>query len=495
RLAPGNRYRIWEEQFLIYQALTRPSHYLYLSYPLADQEGQSLYPSSLIRRLKELFPLLQEKLIRDEPQGNPAEQMAYLTSPRRCLGYLGTKLKDLEKGVKPEPFWQEVYLWLKKSDRWQEFLKHLEIGIFFTNQIPDLKPALSKACYGRRLHSSITRLEKYGACPFSYFLNYTLKLQERPIYRFQAPEIGSLFHRVLQSYLQLLPKDQALWGEMTEAEIAELLQQIMQNLALNLTDFRQQGLIKRLQRQLLRTALIMQEHFRRGEFWPIALELDFHNFQLNSEVALSGQIDRLDLAKKGNQYFIRVLDYKSGKRDWNQELYTQGIDLQLPLYLKIGQELYQKKLGQKIRPAGMFYLVIDDPLLPISEPLPIPLQEQERLKAHKLRGLVLGDERVIRLMDREIEKTSLLLPVALTNTGFSQSSKILPEAEFQQLLESATQIAGQLGKNILAGKILIQPYRYKKQTACHFCPYHAVCQFDPAFACNSYKQLDQSRRK
>ncbi len=489
KLGKSKRCRIWEEQFLIYQALSRASHYLYLSYPLADQEGQNLYPSPLILRLKKMFPHLQENILRDEPLGSLAEQMKYLTCPGRCLGYLGNKLKDLqEKGLEPEPLWQEVYVWLKNSKRWQEALQQMEKGIFFTNEVPDLQPELRQACYGRRLYSSITRLEKYGACPFSYFLNYTLKLQERSIYSFKAPEIGNLFHRVLQKYFQLLPDDPDSWGKMSVAEITDLLQQIMQDPDLQPDNSREQGLMRRLQRQLLRTLLIMREHFRQGEFWPAALELDFSNSSWSEEIVLSGKIDRLDLAEQENEHFIRVLDYKSSRREWEQKLYEQGIDLQLPVYLKIGQELYQKKQKHAIRPAGMFYLTVEDPLLSITDPE--KFSEQERLKAHKLQGVLLEDEQVIRLMDREIEKSSLLLPVALTSKGIKQSSKVLSKVDFQQLLDSVPQIIEKLGQNIRAGRIMIQPYRYKEQKACRFCPYHAVCQFDPIFACNDYKQID-----
>lgn len=65
-LSSTTRNKVFEEQYLLYIALTISSEYLMLSYPMADFEGKSLRPSIVISRIKKIFPnLIEESAIYD----------------------------------------------------------------------------------------------------------------------------------------------------------------------------------------------------------------------------------------------------------------------------------------------------------------------------------------------------------------------------------------------------------------------------------------------
>ncbi len=60
-LASDTRSRVFEEQFMVYTALTIASEYLMITYPMADFEGKSLRPSIVIPRIKKIFKSLKEE--------------------------------------------------------------------------------------------------------------------------------------------------------------------------------------------------------------------------------------------------------------------------------------------------------------------------------------------------------------------------------------------------------------------------------------------------
>ncbi|WP_218212164.1 hypothetical protein, partial [Pseudomonas sp. 2822-15] len=55
------------ENFITYIAKATPSDRLYLTYPLADDEGKSMQPSILLKRIKDFFPSINEKLWMQDP--------------------------------------------------------------------------------------------------------------------------------------------------------------------------------------------------------------------------------------------------------------------------------------------------------------------------------------------------------------------------------------------------------------------------------------------
>src|SRR5690606_22663195 len=111
-LAPGSRKQLLDEQFLIYLALASPSERLYLSYPLADEEGQSLLPSVLIKRIRDLFPDLEEALILNEPnEEGEQKQLTYVNHPSKTLSRLASELQAWKRGYPVHPLWWDVYNW------------------------------------------------------------------------------------------------------------------------------------------------------------------------------------------------------------------------------------------------------------------------------------------------------------------------------------------------------------------------------------------------
>ena len=98
-LAPTARQQLLDENFIIYMALASSSEQLYLSYPMADEEGKSLLPSVIVKRIEEMFPAIEKLRLLNEPeQLTLEEQLSFIVNKHVKLSYVTSQLQSW-KGV------------------------------------------------------------------------------------------------------------------------------------------------------------------------------------------------------------------------------------------------------------------------------------------------------------------------------------------------------------------------------------------------------------
>ena len=116
--------------------------------------------------------------------------------------------------------------------------------------------------------------------------------------------------------------------------------------------------------------------------------------------------------------------------------------------------------------------------------------EKQILKQLRMNGLVNSDLEVIHHLDREIQKESDVIPVAVKD-GYVQEAKssVAGEARFQALRRFVGKRLKQSGQAILKGENGRAPYKDGDRTACDYCPYHAVCGFDTKTAGYGFRRL------
>lgn len=503
-LAPGTRRKLFDEQFHIYTALTRASEELYLSYPQADDEGKGLAPSQVIGRIKELLPQLEEQVVPVEPSGNC--DLEFIATPGRSLSFLAAKLRDMKRGQPVDSLWQDVYSWFVGQPELGQQCRRILAALFHVNQEPPLAKGLGQRLYGRRLKTSVSRLEKFTACPFAHYLSYGLRLKERGQFQLGAPDLGQFFHAALKIFVERLKEQNIDWGQLTRQQglaltgeiVAELAPKLQNEILLSTARYRY--LIRKLQRTLERAIFTLTEHAKRGSFRPLAVELSFGeqgelppttiNLEDGCVMQLSGRIDRIDCAWEGGQPYLAILDYKSGLTDIKLTEIYHGLKLQLLTYLDVALTYSSQLLNQDALPAGMLYFSVRDPLLSSSGPLPEAKAAEEMLKQLKMKGLLLGDKLVIHLLDGSLTGTSPLLPVGYKKDGnFTSTSRVITEEQFELLRKYLQTQLRAIGQRIISGEINISPYRQGQETACRFCIFKPVCQFDPLQEENLFRIL------
>ena len=147
-LAPSGRRRLFEEQYLIYTALTRSSTYLWVSYSLADEEGRALMPSQVISRFKALFPTLQEQLISLEPtEGESA--LNFICHREKTLTHLTAALREAKAGKEINPIWWEVYNhYIQLADGQK---KRIIAALFHQNKAGFISSQLAAKLFGKKV--------------------------------------------------------------------------------------------------------------------------------------------------------------------------------------------------------------------------------------------------------------------------------------------------------------------------------------------------------
>lgn len=510
-LAPGSRDNVFAEKFLVYTALTRAGEYLWISYPLADEEGKALAPSPEIARLKGLASRRQIRLITVESQDG--QERNYMAHPQRSLSSLAVSLRRYKNGETISDDWWAVYNWALNQSDFKQYLQTATAGLFHHNREGALPPAMAGRLYSRhnRLRGSVTRFESYQACPFKHFSQYGLGLKERAVFRLQAPDLGQFLHAVLKEFGDMMASQGRTWGSLTDEECRQICGDIVSRLApklqneILLSTEQYKHMLGRLRRRVERAVARLVEFDRASGFKPAALELSFggsHDGALpplcyplsdGQQLEITGQIDRLDLADNQNGKYLLVVDYKSGNASLSLTEVVHGLKLQLLTYLlaacKLSQHLYP---DVTVEPAGILYYFLKNPS--VSGHSAKTGQEicKEINRQLKMPGWILKEPDVIRLIDGTVNGWSEFTKIGI-GKNLEFYSACLPQLktreEFARLLAHVESMLIDTAEKIIRGDIAIKPYRLERRTPCRYCPYAAVCQFDILIPGSDYRLL------
>ncbi|MFT8871732.1 MAG: helicase-exonuclease AddAB subunit AddB [Sporolactobacillus sp.] len=506
-LADGEDAQIAMENEWVYRGLTLASSELYLSYPLADESGETLKVSPIIGFLQQLFPKLAVERVTDDVRLLEAHhQLACIAAPRRAISDLAAQLRDWQRGYPIADLWWDAYNWMVGHGAWRRLGRHVLSALFSTNEAR-LRPQTAEALYGKTLIGSVSRLERFCACPFSQFVSYGLRLRERQVYDLAAPDIGEFFHlAICQMTEQLLAKGR-FHEELTSDDCDTLATETVERLSDGLrrhiltSSGRYRYLQRQLTRILSRVIKIMSRQAAHGDFMPIGLELPFGpnkklpplNFQLGSgqSMQIVGRIDRVDSAETAGRHMLRIIDYKSGNRNLNLSDVYYGLALQMLTYLDVVTTYSEQLTGRPAEPAGVLYFHVQNPLLTMNEPPAAADIDEQLMKAFKMKGLLLEDADALLLHDHAARASrSLVAPFGFTKAGgLYKGSSVVSAQQLAALTAHTRGVMKQAGQAIAAGTIDISPYRTGQLQACTYCPYRSVCQFDQSQRGNQYRQL------
>ena len=492
----------WEEsyiqEFYLYHAFLSPREELYLSYPLRIPKGRGGI-SPILQEVLRLFPKLKIRKLEREIQ-----EMQSFSQAKDSLSKELPKLCKKEALFRSEeeilPYFQlESFQLLHSLWQKEEYKKDLEKlleAIFWENRHLPLSKELSKGLYGEKIKGSVSRLDGLNRCAFSHFLRYGLHLQERKEAEIQAFDLGKLYHKLVESFFKKIKEEKAK-GEALSEHFQEYLNHAIAEseqdpeFAPFLEGGRNQYFLHKFKENAKTILWALERQLSGGDFQVEALERDF-NYDSDT-LSFRGRVDRVDsYLDEEKNYYLKVLDYKSGNTDFSLDLLKAGLQIQLPLYLSILLEEEKKRHPEyKLHPAGLFYFTMDNPSLSFKGQTEEELF-QEKLKASRPKGLINGDKDIIFRMDRELKGDSLLLPVKEKNGSVEEKGSVAKEEKILAMLSYVRERVEEDCKRILEGEKAISPIRETMdKTACSYCPYHSICGFDPDLPGFSYRSLEK----
>lgn len=306
-LAKGTVEKLYEDNFNIYKAFTTAENSIYLSYASSDKEGKTLRPSMLIHKIKRLYPKLKEKsdMINKEYE---------ITNELVTYEQLLENIAKLRDNKKISEIWYSIYQYYKQKVEWKEKLENDLKGLVYTNLPQDIRQENIQKLYGNTLNTSVSRLEKYRSCPFSYYLQYGLKLKEKEELKIHTFETGAFMHETIDQFFEQVKEQGLGLAEIGEEQIYQIVSEIIErNLQLSknfifTSTAKYKTLVKRLKRivskalkYIIQTLIYSDfniegteiEFGKKGKYKPIVLMLEN-----GKKVEITGKIDRIDTAMR-----------------------------------------------------------------------------------------------------------------------------------------------------------------------------------------------------
>lgn len=467
-IAPTMEEDLYTQQFYLYLMLHKPQDFLYLTYASYSSTGDVLRPSYLLEDLPDLFGAPVQILPAALPSVNWKQD---------ALRQLAGRMSSFAEKEEPiDPDTAQLLSYFAQAD--PAAIRTIVDGAFYTNKQTALDEQVAKDLYGDVLKGSVSRYESFNECAFKHFLNYGLRLRKRPEYQVEATDMGTLYHAALEKYGQKLQEEEKSFREIsdedsvriTNACVDEALEEMKNDVLFS--SKRYEFLTERIRQVTQKTTDVLRSQVKAGLFEPEAFEYAFGE-DIGNDVRFTGKIDRIDLYD-ADDIFVRVIDYKSGNKKFSvQDIYS-GLQLQLVAYLSAAMEKVKgENPGKTVRPGGVYYYLINDRFTGDTE------NGEDRFR---MSGLTSCEDGMIEAADQTLSpdnKKSHIVNVTLTNSGYSKTSQIANDKEFEHLLGFVRDKITDVSQKIKEGCVDIEPfYRSNTENGCHYCDYKDICRFE-----------------
>ena len=483
---------LFEEQFNIYRTLSTPEETLILSYSSSDKDGKSIRPSILIKKIKRLFPNLKE-------ESDVIEKEFKRTNYKATFEEALNVYKEYLDGKEISKEWEDVLRYFYSKDK-KRFSRAIS-GIYYTNVAEKISDKNIDKLYGNKLNTSVSKLESYRRCPFSFHLTYGLKLREKDELKINALDTGSFMHEVIDMFFKEIDENNLNLKEIDEDTIKRIINKIM-NVLLQTSRYyiftssaKFRLLARRLKKVIYQSISYIIyslkysdysilgheiEFSRTGDYKPIELDVD------GKKIEIVGKIDRVDKAILSDTQYVRIIDYKSSYKDIDMNQVMAGLQIQLITYMDAMCE------QSEYEASGMLYMGLIDNVVKNAKNL-TEEQIESKIRANfKMKGLLLADVSVIKMMDNKLSTgASDIVPIYITKDGeiSEKKSSVISKEDFKGLQIKVKEIIKEIAKEILTGKIDIKPYNYKKKTGCDYCKYKTICMFNTNIKGNEYNYI------
>lgn len=493
-LSPNRMQESANENYLLYHGFCESSEYLWVSWALADSEGSGLNRSAVVRRMHSLLTNQVEMI---PIEGAYSREEFQFTQPKRAVGQLAAAIRSYLAGESEQTDWTSVYNWAREHA--PERLSMLTRGALSRAADEKLPPKLALRLYAaqNRMDGSVSQFETFAQCPFHYFAKYGLHLDERQEYGFQSMDYGNLMHKIMYRFGEVMRKQKRDWASVTKEEQKQLCHQFLEHEALNLQNQilysteQYKNLMQRMEQTIQESISRAVGFAEASSFKPAMFEKSFGKdskegslmiYPLSNQITLDlkGKIDRIDVGELKNeetgeiQPYYLVIDYKTGTMELSMLDVYAGLRLQLLTYVMAAERILAAR-GQDRSAAGLFYCFLKNPVLPVKGKIDFAQAVKEITEKLRFQGWILNTPELIQ----SIDSNASYLCVKLRGTTISAGKKCAKsELELKAILDYTEEYLQETAESILGGEIRVHPYKHKKESACKYCKYRAVCGFD-----------------
>lgn len=490
-IRPPYKDAVDEEYFIGYCSVTAASEKLYLSYKSVDSDGSELFPSEVIDVATEVI-----------------DNVKHIST---------TELDEIELAESDE----QAFSVLAKNYNYNNSARST-LMMYFSNK-PEFKGRLealdkvtgeksfkfddtsvSQKLFRENMYLSASRIEVYYNCPFSYFLRYGLKAEPLRTAELDPAQSGTIVHLVMEEILQKYPKgdficvdDSVLRGDV-ELVLDNYIEDKMGGK--NSKSGRFMFLYTHLVETCMAIIARLKEEFSKGSFEPCGFEVEIGSDELpayaveleKGSVSIKGSIDRVDIMKKDGISYIRVIDYKTGKKEFKLSELFDGLNVQMVLYL-MALEKNGKNIYGDFIPAGVLYLPSKIGLsdyLKSRSPKTEDILNQ-RIMCGKLSGMML--ESLVVMNGMGAVDSPKYFPASYDTAKEKFTGNTYTQSQFRNLSKIIDSKIKAMGDSLHEGVVPAIPSGEKDEgKMCKYCSYRAVCGYETGDKIHEITKLSHS---
>ena len=366
------------------------------------------------------------------------------------------------------------------------------------NDAMTLSPEGRDMIYNGPLRLSQSKIDRYNSCPLSYFCKYDLSLLPEERAEFNARNIGSFIHAILESFFGEVVKKDIKLDTLDAALTEDMVRRGAEKYLAELCDDgkmtkREELLLSRLCRTAIPVINGICDEFRGSQFVPRFFELKIKRglearpepieFKTSDgeSIFIGGDIDRVDTFTDGDEVYVRVVDYKTGTKEFSPSDIDKGQNLQMFLYLKAIVDTKNKKFLQELGvkdggapvPAGVVYVKTEVGDVRIDSPVR-EIAEKAVADAQTRNGMILGEDAVYAATNAKY------LPVRLKNDGTphaASADKVYTREGWGELCTKLRGVVESIADRMKSGDVSAKPLIEKRgKTPCEYCEFMPICR-------------------
>lgn len=463
-----------EQRFLVHSVFASASEQLHLSYSISGLKGEKLNKSNIITKVQELFPKVKMSYFSEN-------DMIEFVSSEKSAFEAYSKLYGSNSAQ-----FQALKAYFQSKPNYKGKLESIDRA-FSASAYKFSEPKISKSLFGKNMSLSASRIEDYNKCQFMYFCKFGIGAKPRRKAKFDPMQSGTVVHWVLEKMLQhykqktFLEKPAEDLTSKIRLYLDEYVTLYMGGLANK--DARFNYLYMRMQKTLEDIFLRLKIEFESSEFEPWKYELEISSkgevkpFKVmldDGYVQLGGIVDRVDKMDKDGKRYIRVVDYKTGSKEFELCEVLHGLNMQMLLYLMAIQKSDQPEYKASV-PSGILYFPARSEVYAAKRNEKDENKLDVRLKSTcKMNGMILDDENVIDGMDTSGEYK--LIPISVNAKTKKIKGNFINLRQLGILSQKMDEIIKQMGNGLHSGDIDAMPIKIGSgDKICTFCEYASVC--------------------
>lgn len=477
-----------KERLRVYNTLTIPSEKLFVTYSAGSITGEEKSASEIVFMVQKIIPRHSGA---DASVLEPLEKIESGRSAFESASVHFADNTDYSESVK-------AYVY---SSRYGDMLR----GIARNTEKKEVQfedTAVAERLFGKNMYISPSRVEEYYKCPFKYFCRYGLKASSPEKVSFDPRQNGLLIHYVLENLVRIHGGERLFTMPLHERRraVSETTDDYIEKFvgAKDSIDRRLLYSLERSKETICEIIERLAPDFNECKFvirdveLRIGSEADVKPYDIilpdGGRVTLHGVVDRVDtMTDDEGKVYLRVLDYKSGGKDFRLTDVVSGLNIQMLVYLMCLYENGKTRYGNFI-PAGILYISAKDGKNSLGRHAGDDEIYAARLAQSKMKGIVLGEEDVIFSM--EGKGTGTMIDARIDDKKGIVGS-VYRLSEFKTLHKAVDRIVSDMASALHNGRVEALPvYGTNYKTTCTYCDFRFVCCHEETDSCREVFEGD-----